>query len=393
MFNENASSSVQREFQKGLDVEERRREREEERLLLRKRQRSQILKKRRVSLQTHEGHEETEKLHQLDKFSMQLRRQEKIKNLFVLHFEKKKLEQLGELVKGCHENHEKTNYECCKRIRQLLSVDKKPPIDKVIDSGIVPRLVDSTLRLQFFFFFNKKNDIHMCLFVRVYSNFIEFFFYGIPAFVRLLETTKNEEIFEQSLWALGNISGENAKCRDLVLAAGGLDKLIPRLEGLNNVTNRKQLSLLRTACWALSNYCRGKPAPPRVVIEKCLPALMPFLMSTDGDILQDASWAFSYLTDNDDDDDDSNNNNNNNGENGNSSNEGKEDRVRSDSTDLERIELIQKSGVLIKLVNLLEHPSPFVQHPVLRCIGNMITGTPTQTQVILKKLFVSVFVV
>ncbi|ETO15704.1 importin alpha [Reticulomyxa filosa] len=349
MFNDKNASSIQRDFQKGLDMDEKRRSREEERFLLRKQQRSQILKKRRVVLQAYDGvgrnyqpghSDDSNDSQQIDKLS-----QETVFDYLFLHNhtyvkKRKKLKQLDEYVKGCQMDHEDTNYKCCLRIRQLLSIEKNPPTDQFEAAWALTNIASGSTE-------------HTACVIRHNA---------IPAFVQLIETTQNEAVFEQALWALGNISGDSPECRNLVLDAGGLTKLIPRLEDLANPSDSKQTPLLRTVCWTLSNFCRGKPPPPRATIQKCVPALIPFLDSLDEEILQDATWAFSYLTDNDDDADDPL-------------------AIEPDMNDSQRIDFIQTSDALPKLVNLLSHSSPLIQHPVLRCIGNMVTGNDEQTQV------------
>lgn len=56
--------------------------------------------------------------------------------------------------------------------------------------------------------------------------------------------------------------------------------------------------MTRNAVWALSNLCRGKNPPPDFdKVAPCLPVLARLLFLSDGDVLSDACWALSYLSD------------------------------------------------------------------------------------------------
>jgi hypothetical protein len=85
---------------------------------------------------------------------------------------------------------------------------------------------------------------------------------------------------------------------DMVLEAGALPPLQQLLAAENNATR----SMIRNATWTLSNFCRGKPAPHFELTKAALPTLR-YLISqptggdADDEIMTDACWALSYLSD------------------------------------------------------------------------------------------------
>ncbi|CAO2832151.1 unnamed protein product [Amaranthus hypochondriacus] len=318
----NARTETRRNrYKVAVDADEGRRRREDNMVEIRKSKREEsLLKKRREGLQAQQQfpaplHTSTDK----------------------------KLESLPNMVAGVCSEDNQMQLEATTQFRKLLSIERSPPIEEVIQAGVVPRFVE----------FLQREDFPQLQFEAAWAltniasgtseNTKVVIDHGaVPIFVKLL-ASPSDDVREQAVWALGNVAGDSPRCRDLVLSSGAL---IPLLAQLNE---HSKLSMLRNATWTLSNFCRGKPQPPFDQVRPALPALERLVHSNDEEVLTDACWALSYLSDGPND----------------------------------KIQAVIEAGVCPRLVELLMHPAPSVLIPALRTVGNIVTGDDVQTQFII----------
>lgn len=241
------------------------------------------------------------------------------------------------------QNHEE-RFQAVVVLRKLLSIERNPPIDAVIKAGAIPPLITVLLQDP-----ESNNQFEAAwALTNVASGTSEqtqilLRHKGAEAFInKVADANTSNLVKEQSIWALGNIAGDSHLCRDHLLQLGAMELLLK--ETGENIPP----SLRRNVVWSISNLCRGKPAPPFEFILPAVPVLANLLNSSDPNVITDACWALSYISDGDDE---------------------------------RKINSILQAGVCQTAVRLLNHQTSAVQTPALRVIGNIVTGDEIQTQV------------
>jgi len=305
-------------FKKGVDAEVTRRKLENESVQLRKQARDETLQKKRMMMD--------------------------VSPLPMPDIGGITLETILQLKQRLLSDNSQDQFDAAVQVRVILSSQTEAPIQEVIETGMVPSLVqlmsavdwpemqlEATWALS-----NIASGTTEQTAVVVQDG-------ALPVLVHSLQSF-HEDVCEQAVWALGNIAGDSVRFRDLVLQSGALDSIVELLLYTPNS------SIVRTAAWALSNLCRGKPLVPLECAVRALDALAVLLFSDDEEVLAHACWALSYLT---------------------------------DSATI-YIDAVIQSNLTTQLVELLLHASPSVQRPALRAIGNIILGEEHQADVVLQ---------
>uniref|UniRef100_A0A2K5CGS8 Importin subunit alpha n=1 Tax=Aotus nancymaae TaxID=37293 RepID=A0A2K5CGS8_AOTNA len=193
--------------------------------------------------------------------------------------------------------------------------EKNPPLKLVVEAGLIPRMVEFL-----------KSSLYPCLqFEAAWaltniaagtSEQTRAVVEGgaIQSLIALL-SSPYLAVCEQAVWALGNIAGDSPEFRDKIISSNAIPHLL-------------------------------NPYPCDTAMKEILPALLHLLQHHDSEVLSDACWALSYLTD----------------------------------SCSKRIGQVLDTGDLPRLVALLNSSELNVLTPSLRTVGNIVTGTDEQTQ-------------
>lgn len=276
-------SSHTRSFQKGLDLEKCRRSRYDQNLALRKKTRQERLQKRRRALKSSDAHPI-------------------YKNCDISIF-----------VSQLKSSDQETRLNGASMIRQLLSIEKNPPIEQVFNSGIVPKMISfldpnnssisDPLRLEAAWSITNlaSSDTVFCHKIVDYG--------GLIAFNRILRQSTSLDVINQVIWGIGNIVGDSQKFRNIILEMNFVEYVVSKFFDYDIATQA-------TLMWCISNICRADKKYPndKNSLEKhwnhikCFFPLINKILETFensiktnnnafvSEIFYDLCWCVSYLT-------------------------------------------------------------------------------------------------
>ena len=256
------------------------------------------------------------------------------------------LNQFNEIISAFRTNDIIKKYTGLVGIRKLLSLQENSPIQELIDTGIIPELIN-LLEISPYEF---KYEALWCLTniatgTTDQANII-IVKGGLPKIISLLDSNI-EELKNQAVWTIGNLASDSMKIRDLLIKEKAFDKILTIMAS----TSSDQQKLLKQCVWSIANFCRVKPPPPYEYIKKSIKIISRAIVNlyNDNDFLTDACFIFSYMT----------------------------EHYKDTINDLLDIEIIPQ------IIKLLDVDSQYIVISSLRVVGNIASGNANQTQQLL----------
>lgn len=175
--------------------------------------------------------------------------------------------------------------------------------------------------------------------------------------------SKNQDVIAQTLWALGNIAGENHEMADLLIKSGIIDRLIFIVQA-NRITT---LCATRELAFCVSNICNYNDHIPFYILKDLIPIVGKLLQVKDSEILEESLLILSRFTENTKDED--------------------------IQTILDILSTIFSENVINLLYVLIESEtaSEKIKNLALRSVCNIVSGTEHQTQMVLDAGFLPIF--
>merc|ERR1712137_986233 len=176
---------------------------------------------------------------------------------------------------------------------------------------------------------------------------------AVPLLLDILASSADEQLLIEASRALATIAAGSRR-QTLQLAKAGFVDSLAEITKEQIESSEPNLDLIRNATRAMSNLCKNQPPPRMEVILPMVNVCMQLLQQKDDSVACEACWCLSHV-----------------------------------SMSEEGADLISNRATCQTLVQLFGR-SENGQEPALRCIGNLLSRSNEQTQMILDEKFLQV---
>ena len=247
-------------------------------------------------------------------------------------------------------------------VRVILSQESNPPVQKILDLNILPLLVN--LLDYNFYRTDDKNIIKNTMLEAAWAltnictgtheqtrKVVE-----IGASAKLVEMLKmqDDDIVDQSVWCLGNISGDCEEFRDILLNLNIVEIILDKLKEYEY--RQDKMKIFRNLMWLAGNLNRGRhPPPDRRYMSMFLSIYERYVGLVDKEVVNSCFWGISYICDSDE----------------------------------ELTNAFLNSNIYKKLVELIttfenNEIAMFSMAPIIRTLGNIVSEGNEQTEFVIQ---------
>mmetsp|Transcript_21021 Transcript_21021/g.30353 ORF Transcript_21021/g.30353 Transcript_21021/m.30353 type:complete len:515 (+) Transcript_21021:42-1586(+) len=203
-------------------------------------------------------------------------------------------EGIREMVSLLHTDDSDSIVKAASYFQSILSIVNCPHVDTVVESGVVPRLVElldcGIEDVQFKIAWAVTNIAcgephHIHCLVK----------HGALQRLTALLGHASNLLREQCLWAIGNLSGHSEITRDLLLSCGLVDHLLATLCIGSQTNIQPSLLSMQQIARICSNIVRDAPLPHDSVLESVIIIVAELLQSPDESVLVSLCYALSTV--------------------------------------------------------------------------------------------------
>jgi hypothetical protein len=197
------------------------------------------------------------------------------------------------MVEGVLGDDPESQLVSTERFGHLLSILDDPPLQRTIDSGVVPRFVE---------FLQPEDDDFPSLQLAAVQALmllamgtpdrarVVFFNDATRSFVRLLQSL-DEHVRGEAAFVVAMIAEESPDFRDFLLRDGALPPL------LREAGRTPEPRYLGHVALAISKLCSGDtPPPPLALVRPALPTLAKLLLDSNEEVVLNAALAFGSVS-------------------------------------------------------------------------------------------------
>jgi importin subunit alpha-6/7 len=203
------------------------------------------------------------------------------------------------LVRGALGNEKANQTVATVRFHHILQIPNNPPVQRVIESGLVPRFVESLRsdgddRSTYPELLLAAVRALTCIICSGTDEHAELVIGAgaIRHFVRLLQSSTRDDVKESVALALACIANKGTEFRDDVLRNDAMPTLLILVD---QASEGRKLLETKEYLYAIARLCYDDPPPPIALVRSALPTLARSLFSSDSDTIRNACMSFSFV--------------------------------------------------------------------------------------------------